>query len=319
MPVSFSDIEAAAERIKGKAVQTPALSCLEFNKRFNCQAFFKAENLQHIGAFKFRGAYNAVAQLTDEDKERGVLTFSSGNHGAACAAAGSMLGVPVTVVMPYDAAEVKKENVRRNGGEVVLFERSEISREALGKQIAEERGMVIIPPYDHEHIVAGQGTAGLELFEQSGGLDVFIIGCGGGGLLSGCSVVAKHLNPNCKVIGVEPEGADDACRSFRSGKIETCDNPDTIADGARTPFIGKINFELIQKNVDDMITVSDAELLDAVRTLWEEVKVLAEPTAGLATAAVTSGKVDVAGKKVGLMITGGNADLPSFTKVLYPA
>ena len=309
MPVTYQDVCQAAERLAGVANRTPVLTSRTFNKMTGCEAFFKAENFQRTGAFKFRGAYNAISRLSDEQRQAGVLTFSSGNHGAACALAGRLLGAPVLVVMNRDAPQIKIDAVEGYGAEVVLYDRDEQVREELGMKIADERGLTIVPPYDHAHIVAGQGTAGKELFEEVGGLDVLVVPCGGGGLLSGCSVAARELQAGVKIYGIEPEAGDDGCRSFRSGKLETVNNPDTIADGARTPSLGKITLELILRNVDDMLTVSDAELLEATKFFWERMKIVVEPTGALAAAAVMAGKVDVEGKRVGLMVTGGNADI----------
>jgi threonine dehydratase len=310
MPVSYSDVEAAAKRLEGVATPTPVMASRTFDELTGCQAFFKMESFQRVGAFKFRGAYNAFVQLTDDQKRHGVLTFSSGNHGAACALAGRLLDVPVVVVMNHDAPQLKKDAVAGYGAEVVLFDREEQVREEVGKKIASERGMVIVPPYDHPHIVAGQGTAGKELFEDVPGLDVFVCGVGGGGVLSGCSIAAKHYRRECEVYGVEPEAGDDGRRSFHQGTIVKLDkSPDTIADGARTTSIGEIPFAIFQKNVKDIVTVSDADLLKATRFFFERMKLVVEPTGALGAAALMSGKIDVRGKRVGVMVTGGNADL----------
>lgn len=310
MSVSYSDVEAAAGRLEGVADRTPVFTSRTFNAMFDCEAFFKMENYQRVGAFKFRGAYNAFSQLTDEQKAKGVLTFSSGNHGAACALAGKLLGVPVVVVMNDDAPKLKIEAVKGYGAEVVLYDRSETVREELGRRIASERGLTVVPPYDHEHIVAGQGTAGKELFEEVPGLDVFLCGVGGGGVLSGCCLSARALSPSTVVYGVEPELGNDAQQSFRTGSIVSLpSSPDTIADGARTTSIGKINFEVIRESVRDIVTVSDDELLVATRFFFERMKTVVEPTGALGAAAVMAGMIDVGGKRVGVMVTGGNADL----------
>lgn len=309
MQVTYQDIEAAAERLAGVANRTPVLTSRTFDLMTGCNSFFKAENYQRVGAFKFRGAYNAFAQLSEEQRRNGVLTFSSGNHGAACALAGRLLGVPVVVVMNHDAPEIKKAAVAGYGGEVVLYQRDEQVREDLGTKIAQERGLTIVPPYDHPHIVAGQGTAGKELFEEVGDLDVLVVGCGGGGLISGCSIAAKRFRPDIKIYGVEPEAGNDAQQSLREGRIVSVSNQDTIADGARTPSIGKINFEIMRANVQEIVTVSDAELLKATRFMFERMKTVVEPTGALAAAAVMQGKIDVRGKRVGLLVSGGNADI----------
>ena len=310
MAVTFGDVEAAARRLEGVANRTPVMTSRTFDAKVGCTAYFKCESFQRVGAFKFRGAYNAFVQLTDEQKKSGVLTFSSGNHGAACALAGRLLGVPVVVVMNHDAPQLKKDAVAGYGAEVVLFDRDEQVREELGAKIAAERGLTVVPPYDHEHIVAGQGTAGKELFEEVPGLDVFVCGVGGGGVLSGCSLAAKHFNPSCEVYGVEPELGDDARRSMAAGEIVRLDHsPNTIADGARTTSIGRINFAVFQQNVKEIVTVSDEELLRATRFFFERMKLVVEPTGALGAAALMCGRIPVEGKRVGVMVTGGNADL----------
>lgn len=311
MPVSYQDIVEAAARLDGVANRTPVLTSRTFDEVTGCQGFFKAENYQRVGAFKFRGAYNAFSQLTAEQKKGGVLTFSSGNHGAACALAGRLLGVPVVVVMNHDAPEVKKRAVAGYDAEIVEYDRDEQIREEVGTKIALERGMTIVPPYDHPHIVAGQGTAGKELFEEVPELDVFVVGCGGGGLLSGCSITAKHFHPDIEIFGVEPENGNDAQLSLQQGKIVKINNQHTIADGARTPSIGKINFEIMSRNVKEIVTVTDGELLATTRFMFERMKTVVEPTGALAAAAVMEGKIDVRGKRVGLLISGGNADIAS--------
>ena len=314
MPVSYQDVLDAARRLEGVAKRTPVLTSRTFDEMTGCTAFFKAENTQRAGAFKFRGAYNAFAQLSQEQKKNGVLTFSSGNHGAACALAGRLLGVPVVVVMNHDAPQLKKDAVAGYGAEVVLYDREEQVREELGNKIAQERGMTIVPPYDHPHVVAGQGTAGKELFERVPDLDLLIVGVGGGGILSGCCLAAKHLSPNTKIYGVEPEAGNDGQLSFRKGERVKIPMPDTIADGARTTSLGEITFEIIKHSVEDMLTVSEAELLRATRFFFERMKTVVEPTGALAATAVMSGKVDVKGKRVGLLVTGGNADIADLVR-----
>ena len=312
MPVTYEDVESAAERLRGVANKTPVLRSRTFNDLVGAEVFFKAENYQRVGAFKFRGAYNAFSQLTEEQKRNGVLTFSSGNHGAACALSGRLLGVPVVVVMNHDAPQMKKDAVAGYGAEVVLYDRDEQVREELGEKIAAERGLTIVPPYDHPHIVAGQGTAGKELFEEVPDLDVLVVGCGGGGLISGCSIAAKRLSPSTKIFGVEPEEGNDGQLSFRKGELVRLPKPpDTIADGARTTSLGKITFALIKQNVEDMLTVSDDELLVWTKFFFERMKTVVEPTGALAAAAIATGKIDLRGKRVGALVTGGNADVAS--------
>ncbi len=277
--------------------------------RVGAEVFFKCENFQRVGAFKFRGAYNALSQLTDEQRRRGVLAYSSGNHAQAVALAGRLLGVKTTIVMPQDAPPVKLAATRGYGAEVITYDPRQGSREALGQSIAAERGLTVIPPYDHPHVVAGQGTAAKELIEDVGRLDLLFVPCGGGGLLSGCAIAAGALAPGCKVIGVEPEAGDDATRSFRTKTLQRCHNPATIADGARTPSLGSITFPLVLAHVHDMMTVTDRELLEAMRYLWERMKIVIEPTGALAAAGLFQSAHAARGQRVGVIISGGNVDL----------
>ncbi len=309
LPVTYADVCAAADRLAGIAHRTPALTSRTVNARTNATVFFKAENLQRTGAFKFRGAYNALSRLPEASRRRGVLTYSSGNHAQAVALAGRLLGIPATIIMPRDAPAVKTAATHGYGAEIITYDRAELSREELAREIADERGLTIIPPYDHPHVVAGQGTAAKELFEDVGPLDVLLVCCGGGGLLSGSALSTRALSPGCRVIGVEPENADDAARSFRTGVLQTVHNPDTIADGARTPYLGKITFPLVLRLVDDMVTVSDEALLRSMFFLWERLKVVVEPTGALAATALLEGIVSAPGKRVGVLISGGNVDL----------
>ena len=316
LPVSYADVAAAAARLAGHAHRTPVMTSRTVNARTGAEVFFKCENLQRMGAFKFRGAYNALAQLSDEAKRRGVLAYSSGNHAQAIALAGTLLGVRTTIVMPEDAPAVKLAATRGYGGEVVTYDKHATTREALGAALAAERGLAVIPPYDHPHVVAGQGTAAKELIEEAGPLDWLFVCCGGGGLLSGCAIAAAQLAPGCKVVGVEPEAGDDATRSFRSRTLQTVHNPDTIADGARTPSLGKVTFPLVLAYVHDMMTVSDRELLDAMLYLWERMKIVVEPTGALAAAGLFKAAHDVRGTRVGVVISGGNVDLKAICKLI---
>jgi threonine dehydratase len=316
LPVSYADVEAAAARIAGHAHRTPVLTSRTVNARTGAEVFFKCENFQRIGAFKFRGAYNALAQLSDEQKRRGVLAFSSGNHAQAIALAGQLLGIRTTIVMPDDAPPVKLAATRGYGAEVITYDKNVTTREALGARIAAERGLAVIPPYDHPHVVAGQGTAAKELIEEVGALDSLYVPCGGAGLLSGCAIAAAHLSPGCKVIGVEPAAGDDATRSFRTKTLQTVHNPDTIADGARTPSLGKITFPLVLAHVHDMTTVDDRELADAMFYLWERMKIVVEPTGALGAAGLFKRGHDVAGKRVGVVISGGNVDLQAVCRLI---
>lgn len=307
--VTFSDVEAAAARLDGVATRTPVVSSRTINDGLNCRAWFKCENFQRAGAFKFRGAFNALVQLSDDQKRRGVITYSSGNHAQALALAARLLDVHTTIVMPSDAPRVKVAATRGYGAEIIPYERSETTREILGRRIAEERGLTLIPPYDDPQIIAGQGTSALELFDEVGELDLLVVPCGGGGLLSGCATVAKSIAPDCVVVGVEPEAGDDATRSFRTGTLQTVENPDTIADGARTPYLGTHTFPIVLDKVDEMLTVADSDLVRAMHFIWSRMKLVVEPTGVLAAAAVLERHLDVNTKRVGIVISGGNVDL----------
>jgi threo-3-hydroxy-L-aspartate ammonia-lyase len=306
--VAYDDIAAAHERIKPQARRTPVLTSSTVDSMTGARVFFKCENLQRMGAFKFRGAYNAMSQLFPEQRKRGVLAFSSGNHAQAVALSGKLLGIPTTIVMPEDAPKVKLDATRGYGGEVVTYGKGE-NREALAKRLSDERNLTLIPPFDHPHIVAGQGTAAKELIEDAGPLDLLLVPCGGGGLISGCAIAARHLSPQCRVIGVEPAAGDDATRSFREKRLVTIKTPDTIADGARTTSLGEITFPLVMRYVNDMLTVTDEELLRAMFWLWERMKIVVEPTGALAACAVLQKKLDLEKQRVGVVLSGGNVDL----------
>ena len=309
LPVSYEDIAAAALRIAGRAHRTPVLTSNSVNARTGALVFFKCENLQRMGAFKFRGAYNALARLSAEARKRGVLAYSSGNHAQAVALAGRELGIAATIVMPRDAPAVKLEATRGYGAEVVLYDPKTTNRENLASEIAASRGLSLIPPFDHPDIIAGQGTAAMELIEDTGPLDFLFVPCGGGGLISGSALAAATLSPACRVIGVEPEAGDDATRSFKSGTLQSCSNPDTIADGARTASLGQLTFPMVLALVNDMTTVSDAALLSTMRYLMERMKIVVEPTGALGAAGMFERGYDLAGKRVGVIISGGNLDL----------
>jgi threo-3-hydroxy-L-aspartate ammonia-lyase len=306
--VSFDDIARAHERIKPQAKRTPVMTSATVDALTGASVFFKCENFQRMGAFKFRGAYNALSQLGDDAKKRGVVAFSSGNHAQAIALSGKLLGIKTVIVMPHDAPKVKLDATRGYGAEVVQYIKHE-DRETLAGKLASERGLTLIPPFDHPHIIAGQGTAAKELIEDAGRLDVLLVPCGGGGLLSGSSIAAKHLAPECRVIGVEPAAGDDATQSFLKKRLITIAVPDTIADGARTPSLGKLTFPIVLRYVDDMLTVTDAELTRAMFFLWERMKILVEPTGALAACAALEKKTELKGKKVGIVLSGGNVDL----------
>ena len=316
LPISFDDVAAAHERIRGVAHRTPVLTSTTANASSGAQLFFKCENFQRMGAFKFRGAYNAIVQFTPEQKAGGVITFSSGNHAQAIALSARLLGVKAVIVMPNDAPTVKVDATRGYGGEVVFYDRYSEDREALGRRLAAERGLTLIPPYDHPHVMAGQGTAAKELIEEAGELDLLLVCLGGGGLLSGCATAARALSPACTVIGVEPEAGNDGQRSLRSGSIVHIDTPKTIADGAQTQHLGEYTFAVIRELVDDVVTVSDAELVDTMKFFASRMKAVVEPTGCLAAAAALHRKVDVRGKRVGVIVSGGNVDLLRFAELV---
>jgi threonine dehydratase len=303
--VSFDDIARAHERIKPQAKRTPVLTSATVDALTGASVFFKCENFQRMGAFKFRGAFNALSQLKDS---KGVVAFSSGNHAQAVALSGKILGIKTVIVMPHDAPQVKLDATRGYGAEVVQYTRHE-DRETLAGKLAAERKLTMIPPFDHPHIIAGQGTAAKELVEDAGPLDLLLVPCGGGGLLSGCSIAAKHLAPKCRVVGVEPAAGDDATQSFVKKRLISIAVPDTIADGARTPSLGKLTFPIVLRYVDDMLTVTDTELTRAMFFLWERMKIVVEPTGALAFTALFTGKVSVKNLRVGVVLSGGNVDL----------
>jgi threonine dehydratase len=309
-PVTYEDVEAAAQRLEGVAHRTPVATSRLFDQRTGSQAFFKCENLQRMGAFKFRGAYNALSQLDADARRRGVVAFSSGNHAQAVALAGQLLGIPRVIVMPADAPAVKVAGTRGYGAEVVFYDRAAgQSREDVAERIAKEKGSTVIPPFDHAHVIAGQGTAAKELIEDVGALDDLLVPTGGAGLLSGSAIAAARLSPGIRVIGVEPAGGDDAAQSFRTKTLQRVENPQTIADGARTQQLGKLTFPLVMANVQDVVTVTDAQIVEAMRFLWERMKLVVEPTGALAAAAVLCGAVAARDRRVGIIISGGNVDL----------
>jgi threo-3-hydroxy-L-aspartate ammonia-lyase len=321
LPISFDDITAAAHRLRGVAHRTPVVTSRTADELTGARLFFKCENLQRMGAFKFRGAYNALAQFTEPQRSRGVIAFSSGNHAQAIALSARLLGMPAAIVMPQDAPALKITATRGYGAEVILYDRYTQDREALGRQLAAERGMTLIPPYDHAHVMAGQGTAGLELIEQvreldGGGLDLLLVCVGGGGLISGCATAAKHLLPGCRVVGVEPAAGNDVQRSLREGRIVHIEVPKTIADGAQTQHAGTLTFAVMQKLVDDVLTVDDAALVRTMKFFMERMKLVVEPTGGLAAAAALEGVADVRGRRVGVIVSGGNVDAARYAKLL---
>lgn len=307
LPVCYDDVVRAAGVLRGVAHRTPLLFSRTLDERVGARVGLKCENLQRVGAFKFRGAYHALHRLKESGPGGGALAYSSGNHAQAMALAGRLLGVPVTIIMPRNAPAVKLEATRGYGAEVILYDPETTVREDLGGAIAAERGLTLIPPFDHPDVVAGQGTVAAEMIQDWGPFDALVVPCGGGGLLSGCAIAAKALAPGCRVIGVEPEAGDDATRSFRTGTLQTVRNPDTIADGARTPALGAVTFPIVLARVEEMVTVPDEALVRAMRLLLERMKILVEPTGALAVAALLEGAVRPAGR-VGVVISGGNVD-----------
>ncbi len=307
MSVSYEDIAAAHERIRPHAKRTPVLTSSTVDALTGARVFFKCENLQRMGAFKFRGAYNALSQLNADERRKGVIAFSSGNHAQAVALAGKLLGIKTVIVMPVNAPRVKLDATRGYGAEVVLYELNE-AREPLAEKLSRERDLTLIPPFDHPHVIAGQGTAAKELIEDAGALDALLVPCGGAGLLSGCAIAARHLLPDCRVMGVEPAAGDDATRSFKEKKLIKIEVPETIADGARTTSLGKLTFPLVLRYVNDMLTVTDDELLRAMFWLWERMKLVVEPTGALGYAALFHRRI-APRAKTGVVLSGGNVDL----------
>lgn len=316
LAISFDDVAAAHERIRNAAHRTPVFTSATADAMTGASIFFKCENYQRMGAFKFRGAYNALSRFTPEQRKNGVVTYSSGNHAQAVALSAKLLGIPSVIIMPTDAPAPKLAATKGYGAEIILYDRYTEDRSAIGARLAEERGLTLIPPYDHPHVMAGQGTAAKELIEEAGPLDVILTALGGGGLLSGCAVAAKALCPDIAVYGVEPEAGNDGQRSLRAGKIIRIETPKTIADGAQTQYLGNYTFPVLQAHAKDILTVSDAELVQAMRFFAERMKMVAEPTGCLAAAAVFSKKFDAAGKRIGVVISGGNVDLAQYAAFL---
>lgn len=305
---TLESVRAAADRIAGVAHRTPLMRSRTLDDRCGATVSLKCENLQRSGSFKFRGAFNAVHSLTPEERGRGILSYSSGNHAQALALAGRVAGVAVTVVMPTTAPRAKLEATRGYGAEVILYDPDREVREEVAARIGAERESVLIPPFDHPAVIAGQGTAALEMLEDAGPLDLLFVPCGGGGLLSGSALAARSVE-GCRVVGVEPEVADDATRTFRTGTLHTVRNPPTVADGLRTPSLGTFTWPLVRANVSDMVTVSEQEIVQSMRFLWERLKIVVEPSGATALAGLLRYVGDVAGKRVGVIISGGNVDL----------
>ena len=316
LSVTYADVAAAAARIEGAAHKTPVLTSTMANLTANATLFFKCENFQRAGAFKFRGAYNAIAALSDDERLRGVAAYSSGNHAQAIALAGRLQQVPAVIVMPKDAPAMKVQATKDYGGEVIFYDRYTEDREEIGRRLAKERGLSLIPPYDHPRVIAGQGTAAKELIELTGPLDRLFVPLGGGGLLAGTALAAEQLSPQCKIIGVEPEAGDDGRQSLRAGRVIHISPPRSIADGAVTTHLGEFNFPIIQRLVQSIVTVSDRQLVDAMRFFAERMKLIVEPTGCLAAAAAFSKAFHEPGERIGVLISGGNVDMKRFAELI---
>ena len=314
---TYEDVIAASARLQGVAHRTPVLTSRTINDETGAELFFKCENLQRMGAFKFRGAFNALSQFDERQKKAGVVTYSSGNHAQAIALSASLLGMPATIVMPSDAPAAKMAATRGYGGQVVIYDRYTEDREKIGSELAAKHGLTLIPPYDHPDVIAGQGTAAKELFEEVGELDALFVCLGGGGLLSGSALSARALSPDCKIYGVEPEAGNDGQRSLRSGSIVHIGTPQTIADGAQTQHLGAYTFEIIRRDVDGIVTVSDAQLVAGMRFFAERMKLVVEPTGCLGLAAARAMAGVLKGLRIGVVVSGGNVDLDRFCALLH--
>ena len=311
----FELVKAAQKRLQGHAHVTPIMTSGTLNQLVGAEIFLKCENFQRMGAFKFRGAYNAMSRLTDDQKKHGVITHSSGNHAQAVALVGRLLKIKTVVVMPDDAPVIKRAATEAYGASVIGYDPRNTTREKISQDLADRHGYTLVPPYDHIDIVAGQGTAAMELLDKLNSLDMLMAPCGGGGLLSGCAVAARAMSPNCRVIGIEPKSADDAAKSFHSGKLHTVKNPPTIADGTRTPSLGKITFPLVLEYVDDMQTVSESAIIEAVKFLFYRMKLVVEPSGALGVAALLSGEIQPR-SRVGIILSGGNIDGTTMKTIL---
>lgn len=313
---TFDDVLTAAGRIQGHAHRTPVMTSRTANEMFAAELYFKCENLQRMGAFKFRGAFNALSKFDAEQRRAGVVTFSSGNHAQAIALSARLLNIPATIVMPHDAPAAKVAATKGYGGNVVIYDRYSEDREQIGRDLAQKHGLTLIPPYDHADVIAGQGTAAKELFDEIGTLDAFFVCLGGGGLLAGSALAARALSPNCKLYGVEPHAGNDGQQSFRSGAIVHIKTPDTIADGAQTQHLGNLTFPIIQRLVEDILTVTDSQLVEGMRFFAERMKLVVEPTGCLGFAAAQKMRVQLQGKRIGVLVSGGNVDMKRYCALL---
>jgi threonine dehydratase len=317
--LTINDILEARERLRGVAHRTPVVTSRQINQQAGCAVFFKSENLQRAGAFKFRGAYNKLASLNDEERRRGILAYSSGNHAQATALAASLFGVPAVIVMPHDAPAIKVAATRGYGAEIVFYDRYRESRLDTAERVRQERGLTLVPPFDDYAIMAGQGTAALELLEDAPELDFLLAPVSGGGLLAGCAVAARHLQPGIRIFGVEPEAGNDAWQSLRKGERVEIAVPQTIADGLQVSAPGQLTFPILQELVEDILLVSDAELIGAMRFILERMKLLVEPSGAAGAAAVLQRKFDFSGNRVGVILSGGNVDLGKLADYLKSA
>ena len=313
---TYADVDAAAQRIAGVAHRTPVQTSRTLNAMMGAEVFIKCENFQRMGAFKFRGAFNALSKFSPEQRKAGVVAYSSGNHAQGIALSAQILGIPATIVMPHDAPAAKVAATRGYGANVVVYNRYTEDREAIGQQLAEEQGLTLIPPYDHPDVLAGQGTAAKELFEDVGDLDYLFVPLGGGGLLSGTALSTRALAPKCVLYGVEPEAGNDGQQSFRSGDIVHIETPKTIADGAQTQNLGNYTFGIIKRDVNDILTATDANLVEVMQFYASRMKMLVEPTGCLSLAAALNVKDSLQGKRVGIIVSGGNIDLERFCSLV---
>ncbi|WP_298797155.1 threo-3-hydroxy-L-aspartate ammonia-lyase [Pseudonocardia sp. 73-21] len=318
MTITYADVEDAATRLRGHAHRTPVLTSTRVDDEVGARLFFKCENFQRMGAFKFRGAFNALSLFDDEQRRAGVVAYSSGNHAQAVALSARILGIPATIVMPHDAPAAKMAATRGYGATVVEYDRYTQDREAIGRSMAAEHGLTLVPPYDHADVIAGQGTAAKELIDEVGELDALFVCLGGGGLLSGSLLSVRALSPSTRVYGVEPAAGDDGLRSLRSGRIVHIDTPVTIADGAQTQHLGALTFEIIRREVDDIVTATDDELVAAMRVFAGTLKIVVEPTGCLGLAAVRRMAAELTGQRVGVIVSGGNVDLIRFASLVAP-
>ena len=317
---TFEDVLAAAARLEGVAHKTPVLRSRFLDQKIQAQVFVKCENFQRMGAFKFRGGFNALAKLSETQRRAGVVAYSSGNHAQAVALSAQILQIPATIFMPHDASAAKLAATQGYGAKVIGYDRYSEDASALATALADSQGLTFIPPFDHPDVLSGQGTAALELFKEVGELDVLFVCLGGGGLLSGSALAAKALSPHCQIVGVEPEAGNDVQQSFRKGERVKIATPVTIADGAQTPMVGAITFEIIKALVDDIHTVTDAQLVQSMRFYAERMKMIVEPTGCLSMAAAIQAGASLNGKKAGVVISGGNIDMARFSQLMtaYP-